>query len=278
MGGTVSSIAGYSAGSLKFLVRKAGLPLQIDDDVSSEDLKNPGQAPPPSQYTKPYQAPGFFTGVRSAIQIPATPNAVYNSLASDLHHIFTPMTECHDEVQEDDGAGRQKIFRVVRIPFKVAFVSGNLKLRLHVVQCRQTGKIHFESAKEGRLIRKLEATFDITPMQGDPEQAQVNLDAKIDAVRLPPPPFKSLVKGIMVHKIDMCMLDLLAYHTGDKRTDSAMGLQQATSRKRNSASFEDARSSLDIENPELLTPIKRTKSVKLTSHPIIPEEEPISPV
>lgn len=29
------------------------------------------------------------------------------------------MQECHDEIKEDDGAGQQSIFRIVRIPFKV---------------------------------------------------------------------------------------------------------------------------------------------------------------
>ena len=45
--------------------------------------------------------------------------------------------ECLDTVEEDDGRGRQKLFRIVRIPFRVLCVSGNLKMRLRVEQdCR----------------------------------------------------------------------------------------------------------------------------------------------
>ena len=51
------------------------------------------------------------------------------------------MQECHDEIEEDDGQGGQVIFRVVRIPFKVAFVTGNLKLRLHVEQDSRVGQV-----------------------------------------------------------------------------------------------------------------------------------------
>ena len=51
------------------------------------------------------------------------------------------MQECHDEIEEDDGKGGQVIFRVVRIPFKVAFVTGNLKLRLHVEQDSRVGQV-----------------------------------------------------------------------------------------------------------------------------------------
>ena len=34
--------------------------------------------------------------------------------------IYCFAQECDDDIQEDDGAGRQTIFRVVRIPFKVS--------------------------------------------------------------------------------------------------------------------------------------------------------------
>ena len=44
------------------------------------------------------------------------------------------MQECLDTVEEDDGRGRQKLFRIVRIPFRVVCVSGNLKMRLRVEQ------------------------------------------------------------------------------------------------------------------------------------------------
>ena len=49
--------------------------------------------------------------------------------------------ECVDETEGDDGQGREQIFRVVRIPFRVAFVTGNLKLRLGVDQDRKAGKV-----------------------------------------------------------------------------------------------------------------------------------------
>lgn len=51
--------------------------------------------------------------------------------------------ECHDEIEEDDPSGRQRIFRIVRIPFRVAFVTGNLKLRLKVEQSPKTGEVRF---------------------------------------------------------------------------------------------------------------------------------------
>lgn len=48
---------------------------------------------------------------------------------------------CDDTVEEDDGQGNQTIFRIVRVPFRVVFVSGNLKLRFRVTQSRQDGKV-----------------------------------------------------------------------------------------------------------------------------------------
>ena len=199
-------------------------------------------------------------------------------------------------MEKDDGKGAVQLFRVVRIPFRVACVSGNLKMRLRVNQDRRTRKvshfsmnhrespayadqtftmwrgtslrsvtifwsfhrlaagrrvgigdakpscavqIHFDSLKEGRLIKNFLATFDIvgaaahgstccrscdlacrTGFAGcscsvaaegvanrllmpavqrcaetDPGRSTVHLDAKISAAQLPPPPFKSLVKG-----------------------------------------------------------------------------------
>ncbi len=50
------------------------------------------QPPPPSSYTEPYSAEGFFTGVRSTVTIQRSPSIVYDSLSKDLHHIFTPIT------------------------------------------------------------------------------------------------------------------------------------------------------------------------------------------
>ena len=48
---------------------------------------------------------------------------------------------CDDTVEEDDGEGAQTLFRVVRIPFRVLFVTGNLKMRLHVEQDSKTGHV-----------------------------------------------------------------------------------------------------------------------------------------
>lgn len=50
------------------------------------------QPPPPSAYTQPYTAEGFFTGVRSSITIRRSPGLVYDSLSKDLHKIFGPIT------------------------------------------------------------------------------------------------------------------------------------------------------------------------------------------
>ena len=51
------------------------------------------------------------------------------------------LQECHDEIEEDDDSGRQQIFRIVRIPFRVSFITGNLKLRLRVEQSPKTGEV-----------------------------------------------------------------------------------------------------------------------------------------
>ena len=37
--------------------------------------------------------------------------------------------------------GRQELFRTVRIPFRVAVVTGNLKLRMHVTQSWPDGLV-----------------------------------------------------------------------------------------------------------------------------------------
>ena len=50
------------------------------------------QPPPPSAYTEPYSADGYFTGVRSTITIPRPPAVVYDSLSKDLHLVFSPIT------------------------------------------------------------------------------------------------------------------------------------------------------------------------------------------
>lgn len=79
---------------------------------------------PLSPFTEAYRAPGWFTGVRSRVTIPRPADVVFASLATDLHKVFTAMTECEDEVEEDDGEGKQRIFRVVRIPFRVRASAG----------------------------------------------------------------------------------------------------------------------------------------------------------
>lgn len=122
-----------------------------------------------SAYTQAYDAKGFFTGVRSRVTIHKPAAVVYQSLSTNLHHVFTPVTVlllfclrshatsmltqtlasrlaccaqvCDDTVEEDDGQGNQTIFRIVRVPFRVVFVSGNLKLRFRVTQSRQDGKV-----------------------------------------------------------------------------------------------------------------------------------------
>ena len=49
--------------------------------------------------------------------------------------------ECQDEDAVEDGLGRQELFRTVRIPFRVAVVTGNLKLRMHVTQSWPDGSV-----------------------------------------------------------------------------------------------------------------------------------------
>lgn len=55
--------------------------------------------------------------------------------------VLVIMQVCDDTIEEDDGEGNQRIFRVIRVPFRVVFVSGNLKMRFHVQQSRQDGKV-----------------------------------------------------------------------------------------------------------------------------------------
>lgn len=45
-----------------------------------------------SRFTRAYTASGWFTGVKSTVIVPATPDVVYSSLATDLHEVFTPMS------------------------------------------------------------------------------------------------------------------------------------------------------------------------------------------
>lgn len=41
----------------------------------------------------------------------------------------------------EDGLGKEELFRTVRIPFRVAVVTGNLKLRMHVTQSWPDGSV-----------------------------------------------------------------------------------------------------------------------------------------
>lgn len=78
-----------------------------------------------------------------------------------MHAVITHMTRsqvCDDTIEEDDGQGNQKIFRVIRIPFRVVFVSGNLKLRFHVQQSREAGKVRI-AEKDCAFSQQL-ALFD----------------------------------------------------------------------------------------------------------------------
>ena len=59
---------------------------------SSDTLCMFAQPPPLSPYTQTYDERHWFTGIRSAVTVPASPLAVYNSLSRDLHHVFQPMT------------------------------------------------------------------------------------------------------------------------------------------------------------------------------------------
>ena len=56
-------------------------------------------------------------------------------------HAASLLQVCDDTVEEDDGEGAQTLFRLVRIPFRVLFVTGNLKMRLHVEQDSKTGHV-----------------------------------------------------------------------------------------------------------------------------------------
>ena len=47
---------------------------------------------PLSTFTEAYPAPGWFTGVKSAITIHKPASVVYDSLAKDLQRVFTPMS------------------------------------------------------------------------------------------------------------------------------------------------------------------------------------------
>ncbi|KAK9792676.1 hypothetical protein WJX73_007188 [Symbiochloris irregularis] len=242
MGGAVSRLPGKRG--VQAAIDKAGLPLQVDGDADDNEAKGP---PPPPTITEPYDQDGWFTGVRSTVVIKKPSSAVYNSLKTDLHKVFTPMTECHDEVREEGEAGAQTIFRIVRIPFKVAFVTGNLKMRLNVEQSPKTGEIHFDNVKEGALISNFVACFKISPPpadQGDSQESTVTLDTKIAVKRLPPPPFKGLVKGVMINKIDSCMVDLVNFHGGSamSRKMSKRRSSIGRSRRASTESFHSARS------------------------------------
>lgn len=60
-------------------------------------------------------------------------------------------------------------------------------------------QIEFVNTKEGRLITRLLATFEV---QAESEQeTTVCLDARIKAKQLPPPPFKGMVKGMQAFYI-----------------------------------------------------------------------------
>ena len=62
-------------------------------------------------------------------------------LLNTSRHGVSLLQVCDDTVEEDDGEGGQTLFRVVRIPFRVLFVTGNLKMRLHVEQDSKTGHV-----------------------------------------------------------------------------------------------------------------------------------------
>lgn len=217
MGGGISKFPGLGKRSIQGAIDKAGLPLSIEGEVDKGSLRDPGQAPPPL-LTEPYDVSGWFTGVKSSVTISRPSAVVYDSLKTDFHKVFSPITESEDEIQEEEPSGAQKIFRIVRIPFKVSFISGNLKMRLHIEQSPQTGEIDIHNLKEGRLISNFIATFKLVPppaTAGDSEETKIIFNSRIAAKSLPPPPFKGLVKGLMVHKIDSCMCDLVNFHGGD---------------------------------------------------------------
>lgn len=62
---------------------------------------------------------------------------------------------CDDTIEEDDGQGNQKLYRVIRVPFRVVFVSGNLKMRFYVEQSQKDGKVF-------HALPAVMATFAVT--------------------------------------------------------------------------------------------------------------------
>lgn len=163
--------------------------------------------------TQPYKADGYLTGIKSAVIVPQPFDKVYDSLSADLHLLFGAIEECKDKVKQEDGTGRQVLQRFVKIPFTIGYFSGALKMSMNVANNREAGDIQFDSS-HGKFVSKFLASFTVTPIysRDNTEHTLVELDSRLNVKRLPPPPLKSLVKGVIVRKIDRCMKDLAAFH------------------------------------------------------------------
>lgn len=165
--------------------------------------------------TDTYPAAGFFTGIRSSVVVPQPPSRVYDSLASDLHLMFGSIEECNDKLQTDDGEGRQVLHRYVKIPFSLSYYHSALKMKLEVENDKRSGQIFFKSLSQGRFLSAFVASFTIRPIydRSGVENSLVEMDSRIVVNKLPPPPLKGLVKGVVVRKMDRCMRDLAEFHS-----------------------------------------------------------------
>lgn len=131
MGGGISKFPGLGKRSIQGAIDKAGLPLSIEGEVDKGSLRDPGQvgqpvllrnscrrvsgslqyhhqpygcqwltldcvcqAPPPL-LTEPYDVSGWFTGVKSSVTISRPSAVVYDSLKTDFHKVFSPITVRH---------------------------------------------------------------------------------------------------------------------------------------------------------------------------------------
>jgi len=189
--------------------------------------------------TDTYPAAGYFTGVRSSVILPQPCSKVYDSLTSDLHLLFGVIEECKDKLQTDDGRGRQVLHRFVKIPFSLSYYNSALKMKLEVENDKRSGQIFFKSLSQGRFLSAFVASFTIRPIldRNGVENSLVEMDSRIVVNKLPPPPLKGLVKGVVVRKMDRCMRDLAEFHTklppsGEAAPHLANNIQPSSSLKR----------------------------------------------
>ncbi|KAG0604437.1 hypothetical protein M758_10G172200 [Ceratodon purpureus] len=163
-----------------------------------------------------------FCEVNSQFKIGLPPDAVWNILIDPGNkRVFKNIQEViYRKVLEDDGY-RQLVEVDQAAVWKFLWFSGTLSVCVLVDQDRRKRLMNYKLAKQG-FMKQFDGTWKVEPLYIDAEGSPapedvadrvasvVSLQQVVQPAVVPPPPFKSYVRGITTRTTEMLLQDLQA--------------------------------------------------------------------